>query len=410
MSTERQEQGGVTWTNWVGNQSFVPAEIKRVASEKDVIAAVAAAAGEGRRIRTFGAGHSFSPVVETSGTLLDMSALSGLISTDREKRMATTWAQTPIRAFGDALWEDGLALANQGDIDAQTIAGAIATATHGSGLQFGSFSSTLQAARLIDGSGRALDLSIETDPDIAAALQTSIGMMGVMTQVTIKVVPAYHLFEQIQVLHVEEVLDRWDNLLTDYRHFSFFWMPTDQSAELYGFPPAGKDHCMVKLYTEVPEGFSAHAEGERVDRSYRIYPHVFEPNFHELEYFMPLTRGKEAFAAQRDLMLKSLPDSRFPLEVRFVKAEEAWLSPNFKRDSMVLSISGVPGTDYWPYLHAADALFDSFDGRPHWGKLHFMTPDRMARLFPRWEDFKAIRRRFDEKGLFLNLHFEPLFA
>lgn len=399
-----------SWTNWVGNQSFSPEEITRAGTEPQVVAAVAEAAHDGRKIRTFGSGHSFSPVVETSGVLLDMSPLTGITSVNREKRLVTAWASTPISAFGDPLWDEGLALSNQGDIDSQTIAGAISTATHGSGMQFGSFSSALQAARLVDGTGKLHDLSADSDPEIFAALQTSLGLLGVMTRVTIKVVPAYHLFEQIKLWHVDEVLERWDNLLTDYRHFSFFWMPTDDSAALYGFPPAKKDHCMVKLYTEVPEGYAGHKDGERVDRSYRIYPHVFEPNFHELEYFMPLDRGKEAFAAQRDLMLKNLPDSRFPLEVRFVSAEEAWLSPNYRRDNIVLSISGVPGTDYWHYLRKADALFDSFDGRPHWGKLHFMTPERMARLFPRWEDFKAMRRRFDPKGVFLNPHLEPLFG
>ena len=398
------------WTNWVGNQSFAPAEIRRVANEDEAIAAVASAAREGHRIKTFGAGHSFTPVVETPGTLLDMSALSGVIATDRSACTATVWAQTPIHALGDALWAEGLALANQGGIDSQVIAGAIATGTHGSGKQLGSFSAALTAARLIDGQGELRDLSMASNGDIFPAFQTAIGLLGMMTQVTIKVVPAYRLHEQIRVMHVDEVLERWEDLLEGYRHFSFFWMPTDESAALYGFEPAPKDHCMVKLYREVPEGFDDIEAGDRVDRSYRIYPHVFEPNFHELEYFMALDRSREAFAAQRGLMLNSLPDSRFPLEVRFVAADGGWLSPFYKRPSIVMSISGTPGSDYWPYLRKADALFDSYDGRPHWGKLHFMTPDRLARLFPRYEDFKALRRTIDPQGLFLNPHLEPLFA
>jgi len=399
-----------SWTNWVGNQTFVPQKFSDAISEQEVIEAVAAAVRSSSAIRTFGTGHSFTPIVETAGTLLNSSVLKGITSIDSGNCLVTAWAQTPIQDFGEALWKQGLALANQGDIDTQTMAGAISTGTHGSGIKFGSFSSCLEGARIVDGKGALHEVSRTETPDLLAALQTSIGMLGLMTSVTMKVVPAYFLHEQIKALHVDEVLERWDSLISDYRHFSFFWMPTDGSSALYGFPPVPKDHCMVKLYTEVPEEFDGHTRGDRVDRSYRIYPHIFEPNFHELEYFIPFENGKEAFAAQRAYMLDNLPDSRFPLEIRFVAADEAWLSSNYQRKNMVLSISGVPGTDYWPYLKATDKLFGSFEGRPHWGKLHFMTPDRMARLFPKYEKFKSMRRKYDPQGIFLNRHLRELFA
>ncbi len=399
-----------SWTNWVGNQTFVPRNMTTVSSEDEMIGAVRSAVRSGTAIRTHGTGHSDTPIVETAGTLLNTSAVKGIISIDRDTCLVTAFASTPIRDFGDALWEHGLALANQGDIDTQTIAGAIATATHGSGLQFSSFSSTLEQARIVDGMGAVLDVTRADTPDLLAALQTSIGMLGMMTRVTLKAVPAYYLHEQIRILHVDEVLAKWDGLLADHRHFSFFWMPTDASSALYGFPPVPKDHCFVKLYTEVPAGFDGHSGDDRVDRSYRIYAHEFEPNFYELEYFIPIEAGKRAFAAQRQYMLENLPESRFPLEVRFVAEEDAWLSPNHRRKNIVLSISGVPGTDYWPYLRDTDQLFDSFDGRPHWGKLHLTTPERLMRLFPRYDDFKALRRKHDPHGLFLNPHLHALFA
>jgi FAD/FMN-containing dehydrogenase len=393
------------WTNWVGNQSFECERYIACADEE----AVAKAVRQGGKLRTHGTGHSDTPIVETPGTLLDMSALRGIISVDHSRRLVTAWAQTPIGDFGDALWEHGLALANQGDIDTQVIAGAIATGTHGSGRTLKSISSWLQSARLVDGAGELREVSAELDVDVLHALQVSIGLLGIMTRVTLEVTGAYYLHEQIKVMHVDEVLERWDDLLAGYRHFSYFWMPTDGSAELYGFPPAPADHCMVKLYRAVAPDEVRPGPGERVDRSYRIYPHVFEPNFHELEYYVEAGRGREAFAAMRDFMKRSLPDSRFPLEARFVKADEGWMSPFYKRDSMVLSISGTPGTDYWPYLRAADELLSGFDARPHWGKLHFMTAERLAKLFPRYGDFKAMRRRFDPGGTFLNPHLEALF-
>ena len=401
-------QGKTRWTNWVGNQSFVPQEIAAPQTEAALISLVQSAAKTGSGIRAFGLGHSFTPVVETSGTLLDLDALQGIIAIDAARQEVTAWAQTRIASFGDALWDHGLALANQGDIDTQAIAGALATATHGSGMDFASFSSTLTAARVVDGLGQVHDLSAEANPDIFPAFQVALGLLGVMTQVTIKAVPAYHLHEQIRILHIDEVLDRWDDLVAGNRHFSFFWMPSDASAALYGFKDAGKDHCMVKIYNEVPADFVA-PQGDRVDRGYRIYPHVFEPNFHELEYFLPLDCAIEALRQQRALMVKGLPDSQFPLEVRVVAPESGWLSPNYHRANVVLSVSGTPGTDYWPYLRATDALFSQFAARPHWGKLHFMTAPSLAALFPRYEDFKTVRRQFDPKGIFLNPHLRALF-
>src|SRR5262245_52916478 len=167
---------------------------------------------------------------------------------------------------------------------------------------------------------------------------------------------------------------------------------------------------MVKLYREVEVDFHPANAGDRAGRSYQIYPHVFEPNFHELEYFLPIESAKEVFQSMRELMLRALPISKFPLEVRFVAADEGWLSPNYQRHNVVMSVSGEPGTDYGPYLHAVDAVFNRHDGRPHWGKLHFMTSGRLQHLFPRYDDFKALRRRADPNGIFLNDHLGSLFA
>ena len=401
-----------SWRNWVGNQSCVPAKIVTASQEQDVVDAVREARRSGLRLRTPGTGHSFTGVACTDGILLDTRALSGLSAIDAKARTATAKAHTTIAQFGAPLWDAGLALQNQGDIDTQTIAGAVATSTHGSGAALGSFSSILTACRLVDGEGNVRELSLETTPDAMAGAQCSIGMLGVMTELTLKVAPAYHIHEQIVFMPIEEVRERWSQLLAEYRHFSFFWMPTDASSQLYGFPPAKADHCMVKLYRETDEqpGARTLPPNERIDRSYRIYPHVFEPNFHELEYFLPAEAAREIFEDQRAFMLRNLPDAIFPMEVRFVRADEAWLSPNYGRNSVVISVSGKPGTNYWPYLKACDERLYERGGRPHWGKLHFMTEERLAARFPKFEAFKALRRAFDPAGMFLNDHLAPMFG
>jgi FAD/FMN-containing dehydrogenase len=409
-------QGTATWTNWVGNQTFTCSRIERPASEDAVRALVASAGADDTGIRVAASGHSFTPVVQTDGVLLDLSALSGLVRVDTAERRVVARAGTPIKAFGDALWDAGLALSNQGDIDTQLIAGAVATGTHGSGLRQSSFSGSVRGVRLVDGRGQIVEID-ERQPELLRAAQVSIGMLGVMTEIALEVSPAYRLQERIEYLHLDDVIDRWDDALERHRHFSFFWMPTDQSPELYLLSrPTDLDmtnRCYVKFYDELPAGPEDDQEttfGKRRDRSYRIYPDTFDPNFHEMEYMVPCAQGKDAFAAVRRLMREEFPQCIFPVEIRFIAADDGYLSSNRGRATTVISVSGQPGTDYVPWLRAVDRTLAAFDARPHWGKLHFMTEERLAGLFPEFEQFREIRRELDPQGLFLNDHLRPLFA
>jgi FAD/FMN-containing dehydrogenase len=406
--------GGVAnimkWTNWVGNQSFDAREFVTVRDEAHVSEIVMRAARAGQGVRTAGTGHSFTPIVETD-VLLDTSALSGMYSVDAARRRVTAGPKTTVGEFGEPLWQHGLALANQGDIDTQAIAGAIATATHGSGRRFPCFSATLAGARFVDGAGSIVEVSETLNAEVLPALQTSLGLLGLMTQVTVNVVPSYCLHAQYLTLSYDAMIERFDELVDGNRAFSFFWMPSDASAKLYCLDNAGADDCSIRLFNEAdPETFGEVSGTDRLDRAYRIYPMVYDPNFHEMEYFLPLARAREILDAMRKLMRRWLPLSVYPLEVRMVAADDAWMSPNYQRENLVVSVSGEPGVDYWPYLRAVDALFAEFGGRPHWGKLHFMTADRLERLFPRYADFAAMRRRFDPAGVFLNAHTRALFA
>jgi FAD/FMN-containing dehydrogenase len=400
------------WTNWVGNQSFTPARHATPRSQDEVAALVAEAAGQGMGVRVVGAGHSFTPVVQTDGLLLDLSALSGVVSADPATKRATAWAGTPIHGFYEPLWERGLALRNQGDIDDQHIAGAVATATHGSGIGNTCFSGVVRGVSLVtpDGSIRHIG---EDEPRLLRAAQVSVGTLGVMTELELEVAEAYRLSEQVDVWPWQEVMDRWDELVHGHRHFGFFWMPSEESAALYNIEGHGAmtDRCYVKIYDEAtPDQPDSAEPGRRTDRCYRIYPMVYDPNFHELEYFVALDRGPEALGAMRELMLASLPDSVYPLEVRTVGPDDAFLSPNYKTATTVISVSGTPGTDYWDYLRSVDALLAQFDARVHWGKLHFLTPERLHALYPEAGEFIAVRRELDPEGVFLNDHLRPLFA
>ena len=412
-TTPLSDQEPSAWTNWVGNQSFTSAYSAAPRDEDEVVALVRQAAERGVGVRVAGAGHSFTPVVETSGLRLDLSALRGVVSTDRARRRASALAATRIHDFYEPLWEAGLALRNQGDIDTQQIAGAVATATHGSGTAYTSLSGAVRGMRLVTAAGEVLEIG-EDDPDLLRAAQVSVGMLGVVTRVDLAVTEAYRLREHVGLRPWDDVREHWDELVSEHRHFGMFWLPSEESGALYNLRSHGDrmaDQCYVKVYDEVDHDVpDSDAEGRRVDRCYRIFPMVYDPNFHELEYFVPIERAPDALEAMRTLMLANQPDAIYPLEVRTVGADDAFLSPQYQTSTVVISVSGTPGTDYWAYLRSVDSLLADFDARVHWGKLHFLTPERLHELYPRADDFIALRRRLDPEGMFLNDHLRPLFA
>ena len=413
MSETVQLPAGAQWTNWVGNRSFMPRYAASPRDEDEVAALVRSASEQGAGVRVAATGHSFTPIVETDGLLLDLSALRGVTDIDPARKRATALAGTQIHGFYEPLWSEGLALINQGDIDTQQIAGAVSTATHGSGTRYTSLSGVVRRVRLVTASGAVRDIG-EDEPELLRAAQVAVGMLGVITRLELEVTDAYRLKEQVNLWPWDEVMERWDELVEQHRHFGFFWLPTEESGALYNLSGHGEpmaDKCYVKIYDEAaPDEPDDATPGRRVDRCYRIYPMVYDPNFHELEYFVPLERGPDALAAMRELMLRSLPQSLYPMEVRTVGPDDAYLSPNHETATTVISVSGRPGTDYWDYLRSVDALLTEFDARVHWGKLHFLTPDRLRALYPHAEDFIAIRRELDPDGAFLNDHLRELFA
>jgi FAD/FMN-containing dehydrogenase len=402
-----------TWTNWVGNQTCAPAEVAAPRSEDELAELVAGAARRGMHVRVAGAGHSFTPVVVTDGLLLDLRGLAGIRSVDAERRRVVVGPSTTIGEFGEPLWEQGLSLVNQGDIVAQQIAGAVSTATHGSGLRLGSFSSGVRRMRLATARGEIVEIG-EDEPDRLHAAQVAVGMLGAITELELEVAECYRLRERIEHWSWAEAWESFEELAREHRHYSFFWMPSEDSAALYGLAQPGvalADRCHVKIYDEVdasvPDSEEPH---RRVGPAHVIYPMVYEPNFHELEYFVPFERGREALAAMRDLMLARLPSSIFPMEVRTVGREDAFLSHSHGRDTVVISVSGTPGTEYGPYLRDVDRLLGEFDARVHWGKLHFLTREQLFARYPRANDFVSTRRELDPDGTFLNAHLAPLFT
>ena len=409
-------EAGGHWRNWVGNQSCIVRHRGAPDSEVALADMVREATSNGLNVRCAGSGHSFTPVALTSGLHLTLSGLQGIVGIDEARKRVSVHAGTTINTLGKALKASGLSMINQGDIDSQALAGALTTGTHGTGLKLGNMASQIVGMRLVQPDGSILVID-DSQPDMLNAARVSIGMLGVISEITLQVMDSYNLHEKLWRCSFDECMEQHDDLAANHRHFGFFWCPVPESRHCYCLPDTSSvstttrlsDVCEMKTLdiTDRPpmeEGF------EKIAYSSEVYPIEYVPNFHELEYAVPVKYGKQACMEVRRLMLEKHPTCIYPIEYRFTAGDGGWISPFFEQDSITLSVSGEPGTDYWNYLKDVDDILRQFGSRPHWGKLHFMGAEDVDALYPRAGDFKALRNKLDPEGRFLNDHLRQLFG
>ncbi len=409
------EKGG-HWRNWVGNQSCISRFKGQPQTETQLSEMLAEADQLDLNVRVAGSSHSFTPLVGTGGVMLSLAEMGGIISVDTSKSQVTIGAGTRINAVGKALRGLGYSLRNQGDIDSQAVAGAFTTGTHGTGLTLGCLATQIAGLRLVKADGTVLVVD-GTDPELLQATRVTLGTLGVISEVTLQVTDAYNLHEKLWRDDFETCMQRHDELAANHRHFGFFWCPVPESRHLYCLADTAaapltttkntSDVCEMKVM-DITDEAPRHSEFEKVAYSSDVYPIEYVPNFHELEYAVPVAHGKEAVRAVRELMLTKHKNCIFPIEYRFTAGDDAWLSPFYEQDSITLSVSGQPGIDYWDYLKDVDAILRRYGSRPHWGKLHFLDTDDVTKLYPKAKDFRALRRKLDPKGRFLNDHVRML--
>lgn len=375
------------WTNWAGNLSCEPRRVVVPADRAAAIDAVRAAIRDGAApIRVSGAAHSFSPIVPTDGTLVSMDRLAGVVSVDAAARTATIAAGTRIHALGDPLRAHGLALANQGDIDQQAIAGAVGTGTHGTGPSLGSLSTMVAGVELVDGRGQVVAIDASRPDDLAAA-SLSVGALGVALAVTMRLVPAYKLRERVWYEPVAPVLERLDALIAATRHFEFFWRPRTDDCE-----------CKALHPVDLPVG---DVEGGRVDHSARIFPSVRLVKFVESEWSVPAAAGPACFAELRELMRARHPGVVMPIEYRTVAADDLPISPSHGRASVAISVHDFVAGDWSAFFRDCRAVFRNHGGRPHWGKWHDLAARDFRDLYPAFDRFARVRAAVDPDGVFL---------
>ncbi len=389
------------WSNWSGSVHATPAAVASPSSEEELQSLVANAAAAGRTVRVAGTGHSFVPLCATDGLLLSLDGLQGLVSVDAGAGTATFWAGTKIWQMGEPLLAHGFALANQGDIDKQAIAGALSTATHGTGAALGNLSSMLTGARLVLADGSILDVSEDSDAATLRAVRVSLGALGVLSQVTLRVVPAYRLYEKSWPENFDACLERVDELVAAYRHFEFWWAPPVDLCAVKTLNPTAEEIGVRD--TEPPSGpLKRYINPERVDWSYRIFPSERDIPFNEIEFSVPAENGPACVRELRELMKSVHPDVLWPIEFRTVAADDTYLSPHYGRPSVTISLHQAAELPHEAFFASAQSIFANHGGRPHWGKWQTWTAEELRPLYPEWDRFAEVRRRVDPGGQFLN--------
>jgi L-gulono-1,4-lactone dehydrogenase len=427
----------VKWRNWGGTYSTEVLSIEHPSSEDEIVAIVRAAAERGERVKVAGSGHSFTDIAITDGRLLLLDRYSRLLHVDAATGRATVQAGITIEALTEALAEFGLGLENQGDVAYQTISGAISTATHGTGEKFRNISSQVRALRLVTGSGEVVDCSDEQDPELFKAAQVSLGALGVISTVTIQCVPAFNLRNVREPKPVGEVLSRFDEICAANDHFEFYWFPHTDAAmaittERTQEPVSGKGRSGLAAYANdvlfenyafgalqraaqlnrrwIPAlarfGARTMSRQEIFDRSHRVFANPRYVRFAEMEYAVPREHLLDAFGDVRRMIERKGFLISFPVEVRATAADDIYLSTASGRATGYIAVHVYYKFGYEEYFREVEAVMNAYQGRPHWGKLHFQDAETLCARYPMWDRFLAARYRLDPEGLFSNAYLD----
>jgi len=383
------------WRNWSGLVRCQPQRIEMPRSEAELIAAVRRADREGLTVRVAGTGHSFTPLCASDGLLLSLDGMTGLVSASRERVEATAWAGTTIHDLGPLLHAHGLAMENMGDIDRQTLGGAVGTGTHGTGRELGSISTQVLGLRLITARGEVVDCSATEEPELWRAARVSLGALGVISQVRLRLVPAFRLHEMRWDWPFDRAMAALDRMISDNHHFEYFWNPQTDLCAMKSLNPTWRE----------PGDATA---GQRIDWSHRVFPSERTFRFNEMEFALPAERGPECVRAVRALMRERFPDVAWPIEYRTLAADDIPLSPASGRATVTISVHQAAQLDHRTFFGEVEDVFRAHGGRPHWGKLHTHRAAALAALYLDWPRFQAVRRRLDPDGRFLNPHLRQL--
>jgi FAD-linked oxidoreductase len=427
------------WRNWAGNQHATPRRVLTPRSADEVAAAVTSASADGLTVRMAGTGHSFTGAALTEGVLLRPEGLTALRTVETATGLVTTEAGMTLKAFNEHLAGHGLALENMGDIQEQTLAGATQTATHGTGREAAGLVSQIAGLELVLADGTTVTCSRAERPELFDAARAGLGSLGVVTAITWRTVPAFVLRAREEPMRWDEVLDGLEEMAAGNEHFEFYWFPhtdgclTKRNNRVPGpaEPLSAFRHWLddeflsnsvfsltnrlgSRLPGAVPtiNGISARALGARTysDRSDRVFTSPRRVRFKEQEYAIPREELAGALREVRSVIERSGWRIGFPIEVRLLPAEDAWLSMAYGRETAFIAIHVFHSADHEEYFRGVEEVLTSLGGRPHWGKLHTRDAAYLEGVYPRFGDFLALRDRIDPDRRFANAYTTRIFG
>ena len=431
----------MTWQNWAGTASADPVRRAWPRSTEEIANAITAAATDGLTVRALGSGHSFTPAAATSGVALDLSGWAGVIAADLDSGLITVRSGTTIRDLNAVLDTLGLAMANLGDIDAQTVSGAISTGTHGTGARLGGIATQVTGLELVLGDGSVVNCSAKERPDLFSAARVSVGALGVLSTVTLQCVPAFTLAADERPMPLGEVLDKFGEFAAGNDHFEFYWFPYGKNAlvkrnnrvsrsEVPPPMPRWRRFFEYELMENAAFGalcrtgrampatikplnrFAAASLSKRTYSapSHEVFVTSRRVRFVESEYAVPRESLLDVLAELRVGVARLADPVMFPVEVRVAAADDIWLSTAHGRDSAYVAIHQYVGLPYADYFKLFESIATSVGGRPHWGKMHTRDAAYLGQVYPRFADFLRVRDETDPARRFANPYLTQVFG
>lgn len=417
----------MSWSNWSGSV-HADGKVHLPRTEDELSELVLAS----QTVRPTGAGHSFMPLCASDDAIVSLAQLDSRLTIAADRKSARIPAGWSIKRLTSELWEHGLALANQGDVNPQSLAGAMATGTHGTGRELGNLATFARGFRLVTADGSAVWCDANTNGELYQAQRLSLGMFGIATEIECDVVPAYHLVERIEKRPWAEIRERYFELAAELRHVEFWFFPhcdavilkTLEPCDPCGPPPTTTDmeeasfRRLLNVGAIIPPLvpslqrliMRSDMNGRRRGPAHTVFPSDRTIPFEEMEYEMPQTVGLETLEEVVGWIRKKRLPVSFPFEFRIVAADDIWMSPMNAGPVAAISMHQYAKMPWRKLFADAEAIFRAHGGRPHWAKRHTLGRDDVDALYPMADRYREVRRGVDPHGKFLNPHLEALFG
>jgi L-gulonolactone oxidase len=432
----RNSQQTTRWSNWAGNQQTGTVLLSKPQTESELQQVVQSAQASGRRVKAVGSGHSFTAIAVSEEVLVDLSDYDEIVAIDKINQTVTVQSGIQLSKLNQALYENSLAMQNLGDIAYQTIAGAISTSTHGTGAKFTGIANQVVALRIVLADSSIVECSANVNADLFSCARVGLGALGLISTVTLKVVPAFNLAVIEEPMRVDDVLQNLDLHVDSNDHFEFFWVPhtgwaltkRNNRNNLPIEPMSKMSHwysktlmenyafgavCMLgrarpSLIPKLAKALPSSGRNEFSDASHKVFASKRIIKFYEMEYAIPREACAEALNRVRRMVTDSGFFLNFPVEVRFTAPDEIPLSTASNRESAYIAVHIYKGMNHVPYFKEVESIMNSYQGRPHWGKLHFQSAATLASRYPQWDVFQAVRNQVDPKRMFSNQYLETV--